>query len=542
MVDESNQQDDGFFLEDEDMLAAEPADGSSKAEARPDFKEIWRNNPSLKIFAIVAAIGLVMISFMVFGSDDEAAAAKKERSMVASATGVTQAPGTAELPPAYEEAVRAATAKRIEDAVQTGGSALPTPIARPAERIEAPVQIEEKDPLSEWRREAEARRAERKREDEAKAPPKTAAPLPVPPVQQMINQQQTAATVVPAAPAPAPPPPLPTAPSPEQIQAYAGQMSQQISTVMQTQVPKESVVIKLSGVEQKVNAEKNKPAEAAAAATRAGNAAAQPQAKLKPLITAGTIAYAQTITEANSDVPGPILAEIASGPLVGGRAIGTFSVMQDKLVLQFNRIVKDGVDYQVQTFALDPGTTLTALSTDVDRHYFTRVFLPAAATFVRAYAQAVSQQDTTVVVTNGTVVSENQNKLNPKEQLFQALNQGGQRASQVVEENSQRPITVKVGLGTRIGLLFVENVYDPATQAAMNQQQQSQQQQAWGQAMVNATPYGQMYNAANNVWGSQQQNIFPGTQPQTGLTVQQVPAGQPPQQQMNLQQMLMQPR
>jgi intracellular multiplication protein IcmE len=541
MVDEPDQQqDDNFFLEDEGMLAADPAENDGNEGPRPGFKEIWRSNPSLKIFAIVAGIGFLLISYIVFGAGGEEED-KNQVSIVGASKGVSQPPGTAELPPAYEEAVRKATEKRIEEAMQTGGSALPTPIARPAERIEAPVQIEEKDPLSEWRREAEARRAERKKEDEAKAPAATApvAPpaLPVAPLVTQATQQ-----VVAAAPAPPPPPPLPTNPTPEQVQAYAGQMQGQISTIMGTQVPKESVLIKL-GTEQKAATEQAAAKQQAISAQQRASSAngTNQTAKSPPIITVGTIAYAQTLTEANSDVPGPILAEIASGPLVGGRAIGSFSVAEDKLVLQFNRVVKDGKDYSIQTYAIDPATTLTAMSTDVNRHYLTRVFIPAAATFIRSYAQAVSQQDTTVVVTNGTVVSESQNKLNPKEQLFQALNQAGQRASQVIDEDSERPITVKVAMGTRIGLLFVENVYSPEVQAQITQQQQAQQQSQWGQALMNATPAGQMYNAANNVWGSQQQNVF---QPQGGNPMpMQQPTGQnqmPPSGQPSVQQMIQQ--
>lgn len=511
MVDDPNQsQDDGFFLEDEG-LAAEPSESYSEESAKQSLKEIWRSNPSLKVFAIVVGLSLVVVSFLVFGSDEEIPPQEKYAAVTGGNT-ITQAPGTAELPPAYEDAVRQATAKRIEDAVATGGSALPTPIARPAERIEAPIQIEDKDPLSEWRREAEARRAERKKEEAQKTAAKPAAVTPVAPpplpVAQPIVQQTAAATVVQPA-APPPPPPLPTAPTAEQIQAYMAQIQGQVQTVMQTQVPKESTLIKMANVQKAgdlagINNKAN-TAQKSAVQAKSQNPTA---AKTPPIIMAGTIAYAQTLTEANSDVPGPILAEVASGPLVGGRAIGTFSVADDKLIIQFNRVIKDDKEYAINGIIMDPSTTLTAMSTGVNRHYLQRVFLPAAADFIRAYAQAVSQQDTQVVVNNGTVVSETQRDLSGKEEAFQALNVAGQRVSTFVGQEANRPITVKLAMGTRIGILFTANVYDPVTQANMTQQQQTQQQQLWGQALMNATPAGQVYNAANNVWGSQQQGVF----------------------------------
>ncbi len=530
MVDDPNQQqDDGFFLED-DTLTADPSENYNEEAPKQSFKEVWRSNPSLKVFVIVVGLAILVVSFLVFGSDEEIPPQEKY-SAVASGNTVTQAPGTDELSPAYEDAVRAATAKRLEEAAATGGSALPTPIARPAERIEAPVQIEDKDPLSEWRREAEARRAERKKEEAEKTVKAAVTPVAPPPlpVQQPLNLQAQQVAAAPVQQAPPPPPPLPTAPTAEQIQAYMGQIQGQVQTVLQTQVPKESTIIKMTMTAQQKSGAAgesglNKPNAALKTAAQT-SATGKTNVAQKPIITTGTIAYAQTLIEANSDIPGPVLAEVASGPLVGGRAIGTFSVADDKLVIQFNRVIKDGQEYSINGMVMDPATTLTAMSTSVNQHYFTRVLLPAAASFIQAYAQAATQQDTEIVVNNGTVVAENQRDLSGKEQLLQAVNVAGQRVSTFVNEESNRPITVKLAMGTRIGILFMSPVYDPQTQTQMNQQQQTQQQQLWGQALMNATPAGQAYNAANNVWGSQQQTAF-GSQPQ-----QVTPQTPPPQQQ-----------
>ncbi len=304
------------------------------------------------------------------------------------------------------------------------------------------------------------------------------------------------------APQPAPPPPLPTGPSPEQVQAYAQGMQQQFQTILETQVPKDSVLIKMSIPAVQVAQMQTKAPDQGVGNN--GNAAVNSSVvkKPKPIITAGTIAYAQTLNEANSDIPGPILAEVASGPLAGGRAIGTLSLADDKLVLQFNRVIKDGEEYPVQAFAVDPATTLTAMATDVNHHYFTRVFLPAASTFVSSFAQAATRKDTTTVVSNGTVVTETQNKLDPTEQLYQAVNDAGQKVSTFFDQGANRPITVKIAIGTRIGLLFTDSVYDPEGQATLAQQQQ----QSMGQAVFNATPMGQAYNIYNNAtWGSAQQ-------------------------------------
>ena len=472
MVDETDKPEEndffaGDFGGDDDFLSADREAGATSSE-KPNLKEILKQNPSLKVFGVIACIGIFFIAFMVFGSssDDKQA---EETSNVRSGANVVQAPGTSELPPAYEQAVRQASEQRAEEAEKSGGSALPTLIQRPSERIEAPVQVEETDPLSAWRREAEARRMERQKAPDQNVPsllPTTppsgsAAAGSTAPTSQVGNLNST----TPAAQAP---PPLPTEPNPEMVQALAQQIQQQMNTVMESQIPKESVVVSMN-IQPAYDMRKYfpVPTEQVQNASTGGSAGSAPTGSYgngqaaKPLVQAGTIVYAQILTEANSDVPGPVLAEIASGPLTGGRAIGQFQVAQRKLVLQFNRVVKDGIEYNTQGFALDPGTTLPAVASSVDDHLFSRVFLPAAASFIEGFADAATQTDTQVVVSNGTVVTNNTNDLDTKQELLKGVNQGAQKFSEIIDSYSNRPITVRVHVGTRIGLLFLSSIYDP---------------------------------------------------------------------------------
>jgi intracellular multiplication protein IcmE len=273
--------------------------------------------------------------------------------------------------------------------------------------------------------------------------------------------------------------------------------------IIEPQTPKESAVISLN-VQPGYNMEKYfpkaQPATTTTGAQGQGGAANALQEKPKPIVDAGTIAYAQILTEANSDIPGPVLAEVASGPLAGGRAIGQFSVAERRLVITFTRIVKDGVEYSTSAYALDPATTLPGMATSVDDHYFRRVFLPAAAKFIEGYADAVTQTNNQVVVTNGTVVSNTTTDLSPKQELLQGVNEGAQKLSDIIDNDADRPITVKIHAGTRIGLLFVQGVLDPNAAS----QQQQQQPTSLGQAVFNATPAGQVYNAYNAYNGQQQ--------------------------------------
>ena len=510
MADDPN--DDNGFFEDDEFLAAEREDDEGNGdipETKANLKEIWEQNPSLKIFAVVAVVAVFGIAFLVFGGNNK----PTEESVVRQTAEVNQPAGTAELPPAYEEAVRQESERRATEAAETGGSAIPTPIARPSERIEAPVQVTESDPLSEWRKEAETRRAERQED----AAPPTLPDLPEAqnsgaPVNNIQQQQQPAN------------PPLPTAPSPEMVTTMAQQLQQQMQMVLETQVPRESVVVSMN-VQPGYDMAKYFPPEDKNAKNGQNgtttNGTVDPKTGLpttngqaatpKPIVQAGTIAYAQVLTEANSDVPGPVLAEIASGPLSGARAIGQFQVAQRHLVLQFNRVVKDGVEYTTQAYALDPGTTLPGVVTDIDNHYFTRVFLPAAARFIQGFAQAATQTDTQAVVSNGTVVTNTTNDLNAKQELLQGVNEGAQELSEIIEQGAQRPRTIKVAAGTRIGLLFVNSVTDPTGQLQQGQGYPQQggyanQAQNLGQQFFNVSPAGQAYNAYNAYANSNNQN------------------------------------
>lgn len=539
MVDNPNthdEQNDGhnpFFAED-DFLAAERFDEFEDDPVPPaeklDFKEIWNKNPSVKIFAIVAGLAVVLIGYMAFGGSSDSS--DESVSVIRQTRDVSQPPGTAELPPAYEEAVRKASEQRAEIAAMTQGSSIPTPIARPSERIEAPVQVEEIDPLSAWRREAEANRVVEPRDPVVTLDNITAPNLPDLSSNQNAQHNLQQMNAQPQAPAH---PPLPTAPSPEMIQALAQQMQQQMQTVMETQIPRESVVVNMNLLPAydmrnyfPPEGQPGQPGQQGQMGTQGGNVT-QASAQMQPtnvqpqaLIPAGTIAYAQVLTQANSDVPGPVLAEIASGPLVGGRAIGQFQIAENHLVLQFNRVVKDGKEYSTQGYALDPGTTLPGVATRIHNHYFSRVFLPAAARFIEGFADAATRQESSAVVTNGTVVTTTGEKLDTKQEIMEGVNRGAKEISRMLEQDANRRKTIIVDAGTRIGILFMTGVMD--TQSQQNQLQNNPYANMLPNASgqwTNLTPAGAAYNAYNayNSY-NQQQQYQPYQQAPSGYNVQ----------------------
>ena len=72
------------------------------------------------------------------------------------------------------------------------------------------------------------------------------------------------------------------------------------------------------------------------------------------------------MTTLNSDLPGPVLAQVLSGPFTGGRFIGKITVNQDCqcLIIDFKTVVKDTVSYKIDAVALDENTTLAGVRRD----------------------------------------------------------------------------------------------------------------------------------------------------------------------------------
>lgn len=181
-------------------------------------------------------------------------------------------------------------------------------------------------------------------------------------------------------------------------------------------------------------------------------------------VRAGTVIPAELLTPVNSDAPGPVLAEITSGPLAGARVLGSFSTQRDAVVLKFNTISMPGYDhsFKVNVFAVNADTLSPGLATDVNHHYLQRFGLLAAAAFISGYGQAESQQGNTVITSplgGATVV---QGRLSSKQIALSALGNVGQQVGNTVQQQaSQIRDTVKVqdkhGNGVPVGLLFMSD-------------------------------------------------------------------------------------
>lgn len=413
---------------DEDLAPDDlEAGGADDADAFDDFEGGSGNsalsNPMVKVGIVVAAVATIVGGIVLFGGEKETATMSRVRAPkeVAGNTGMEQ------VSPEMKRALEQSNEEVAEDAARQGGSAMPVPINAPEEKLAVPDMgaSAEEDPLERWRKIQEER------------------------------QKREALQARPAGPQ--------VDPNAQVIDKLAKSMATQMQTILDAQslmAPEFEVVTSSDWLEKQA---KQKKEEKVAAQQAQANAAAQPQViDLDIIQPAGTIEYAQLITEANSDVPGPVLAQIMSGPLAGSRILGSFKTEEDYLVLTFSTVVMDGVSNSADIIALDPATANVGLATEIDRRFFSRVILPAAAAFVEGMASAIAESGTTSVSVSGDTVVESSEELDTKQEVYKGVEEAGAKISEIMDDQaSDTKIMIKVEAGTAVGILFLQPVTQP---------------------------------------------------------------------------------
>ena len=191
--------------------------------------------------------------------------------------------------------------------------------------------------------------------------------------------------------------------------------------------------------------------------------AAKSESKVQ-LPLAGKILYAQLVSRADSDAPGPVLAKIVQGEYAGATLIGSFQKAENALVISFDRMTveksRDGEEINetvpIKAVAVSTDYIGTALATDVDRHMFQKIAIGFLSGFAQGFGEAISQNgQTTVNTTNGSFTTQT-GDLSTKEELLAASGSAvSSTGSILMDEFGRRPTTVRVESGTPIGVLFL---------------------------------------------------------------------------------------
>lgn len=443
---------------DAEMIDAPNGNGRDDFAARPSLREVWESNPIMKIAAVVLG-GVVLVGgyMTIFGGGD--VEDNKAIVMGSDLKNVSAVPGTENADPEYVRALQEQNKADAEQALQTGGSSVPVPIgtaSNSALTVPTAPDAAQSDPLTAWRKEAETRRLAMEQQVMADEEPEETAPAPeVVPMVQPVRPQAQAARVDPEAPK---------------------RLAAQMRVIMAAQAPANSRVAPITVVPS--GYVQMKQAEAEAKAQQAQQLATMQASGMsttdmngrpigqvdKVIVSAGSIVYGQLMNQLNSDLPGPVLVSLLSGPFAGGRAIGQLEVKSDYMILTFTKVIKDGVVYQVQGVALDEETTLTGHRTDIDRHYFTRVILPAAAEFIKGYAGAAAETATSTTTTSGGGVVQDNPSPDAREQVFAGVEEGADQLSDILEDEADRPVTIHLDKGTTLGILFIDSVTTASAQ------------------------------------------------------------------------------
>ncbi len=250
---------------------------------------------------------------------------------------------------------------------------------------------------------------------------------------------------------------------------------------------------------------------AAAAAAAAATATSATAPGLPPLIKAGDLQFAVLNTEVNSDEPGPVMATIVLGPYKGAKLLGSLQTTKslpgtngaEAVMIQFNVMSLADVNHTigVSAVAIDPNTARTALASDVDHHYLLRYGSLFASSFLEGYGNAALQAGSSVTQNQDGGTFTTYPDASPKRETASAFGQVGQNWGQQLGETFNRPNTITVHAGTGLGVLYLSDVASPnAPPASLSQ--------------AISTKIAQDQTAANNVSTS---NVLPVDQAQNQL-------------------------
>lgn len=182
---------------------------------------------------------------------------------------------------------------------------------------------------------------------------------------------------------------------------------------------------------------------------------------LKYLISPGKVFYGRVNTTINSDLNSPVIAEVFSGPLKGEKLVGGFQTAGDLLVIEFTHLSYKGQNLEARAFLVNPDTREFGMASDVDHHYFERLVIPVAASFLQGAAQGFGQPLTNVSI-NGDVVVSSQKRPSTKDQFLSAAGAAGSKIGQIVQQDNQvSGPTIYLDSGTPIGIAFIEGVKIP---------------------------------------------------------------------------------
>ena len=172
-----------------------------------------------------------------------------------------------------------------------------------------------------------------------------------------------------------------------------------------------------------------------------------------PPVAAGAGFYARTLYAVDSDYPGPVLLELLQPPLAGAVAQGGFQRVGQRLVLRLTSLTWRGRTWPVDAWGVDPGCACYGIEGEVDRHFLSRVLLPAAARFAEGFLTAVAMPARTLTVQDGAVLHERA-AAGSEEGLYAGLGAATRTFGDILMADAPKETTVRIPRDTPLVAMF----------------------------------------------------------------------------------------
>ena len=192
----------------------------------------------------------------------------------------------------------------------------------------------------------------------------------------------------------------------------------------------------------------------------APNAARQPapsrrdtQGDPLPRIEPGAGFYARTVYAVNSDYPGPVVLELLQPPLAGAVATGGFELVRDRMVLRLTALTWRGETLPVDALAVGLDCACYGIPGEVDRHFFTRVLLPAAVRFAEGFLTAAGMPERTLTLHGGDTVHETRRRT-ARRDLYAGLGAAARTMGDVLLQDAPDRPTVRIPPDTEMIVTF----------------------------------------------------------------------------------------
>lgn len=194
---------------------------------------------------------------------------------------------------------------------------------------------------------------------------------------------------------------------------------------------------------------------------RNGNSLGQDQASNKPYKAIGDVCYGKLKMNIDSDVPTPVRVQFLDrrcNKLFNAIAVAQPALTGEHITLDFKGIKLNGRTQSLSAMALDPESKTALFQDDLNRHIFSRYVSLAAAAALPGWSDAVVGVDIEEDE-NGNERRRQQPVDALSDQLAVIAGSIGSAITPILQQNFQRPPTVKVHNNRDILIMFMGDFY-----------------------------------------------------------------------------------